>query len=89
MYFQKLLIHSIFLLIFVKAVLCLKKDIFYCEQSSPCVCVSANNDKVDLYGINKVFNVTTNVTLYYQPCPNDELSPNEVAVSIYCYLYYI
>jgi len=87
MYFKQLLIHLIIFIICINAVVCLKKDEFYCEKSSPCTCVSVNNDYIDLSGMNLTLNIMTNVTLNYQPCPSDEISPNVVAVSIWLFLH--
>jgi hypothetical protein len=80
MYFNKLLIHGFFLAICVTTVVCMKKDEYYCQMSSPCVCVSVDNNNIDLAGINISVSVGTNLTLNYQPCPN-ELNQSTVAVS--------
>lgn len=74
--------HSVILIVCITTVVCLKKDEYFCEKSSPCVCVSVNNDNIDLDGVNLNLNIATNISLNYQPCPNDELNPNIVAVSI-------
>lgn len=81
MYFKLLSVNFLILAISLTTVVCLKKDKFYCEMSSPCTCVGANNEKIDLGGINVTMNMTANVTLNYLPCPNDQLSPT-IAVSI-------
>lgn len=81
MYFKHLSVNFLILAIFITTVVCLKKDQFYCEMSSPCVCVSANNEKIDLGGIKVTLNMTDNVTLNYIPCPNDQLN-STAAVSI-------
>jgi len=83
MYYTQPLIHSVILVICVTIVVSLKKDEFYCQKASPCVCMSINNDGIDLNGVNVTLNITNNVTLYYQPCPNND-TPDAVAVSI-CY----
>lgn len=82
MYFTKLLIHTVSLVICISTAVCLKKDTFYCEKSSPCVCVTANNDKIDLNGLNVSLTIATNTTLNYQPCPNSNSSADIVSVSI-------
>lgn len=83
MYFKKLFIHSIVLVICITSIACLKKDEYYCQMSSACTCVNVNNYNIDLNGMNKTMNITTNVTLNYQPCPDDKQNPNLVAVSIH------
>lgn len=80
MYFNKLLIHGFFLALWITSVVCLKKDEYYCQMSSPCVCVSVDNNNIDLTGINMSLSIDTNLILNYQPCP-DELDQNKVAVS--------
>jgi len=82
MYFKQSLVHCAIVVISITAVVCLKKDKFYCEKSSPCVCISVNGDKIDLSGMNLTMNITTNVTLNYQPCPSNQSDLNTVAVSI-------
>lgn len=84
MYSDRFSIRVVFLVVVfcASAAVCLKKDEFYCQMSSPCVCVSANNDRIDLNGVNVSLNVTTNVTLNYRPCPDDSLGPSMFAVSI-------
>lgn len=81
MYFKQLTVNFLILMISLTTVVCLKKDKFYCEISSPCTCVSANNEKIDLGGIKVSMNMTDNVTLNYVPCPNDQLN-STFAVSI-------
>lgn len=80
MYSKQLLVHGFFLVICVTTVVCMKKDEYYCQKASPCVCVSVDNNNIDLAGINISLSIDINSTLYYQPCP-DELSQNTVAVS--------
>lgn len=82
MYFKKLLIHTVVLVICISTVVGLKKDIFYCEKASPCVCVSVNNNNIDLNGLNVSLNIAANITLNYQPCPNSNSSADIVSVSI-------
>lgn len=81
MYFKYFSIHCVFLVMCVSTVVCLKKDRFFCQQSSPCTCISANNDIINLSGINITLNIATNILLNYKPCPNDEPNPNIAAVS--------
>lgn len=81
MYFKQFFVNFFIFAIYLTTVVCLKKDKFYCEMSSPCTCVGANNEKIDLGGINVTINMTTNVTLNYLPCPNDQLN-SKIAVSI-------
>lgn len=81
MYFKPLLVHSIFSAICISSVFCLKKDEYYCEKSSPCICISIQGNNIDLTGVSLTLNLTTDVMLKYQPCPIDETNPN-VAVSI-------
>ncbi|XP_050533874.1 uncharacterized protein LOC126901463 [Daktulosphaira vitifoliae] len=76
------IVYCVIGFLFVMCVFGLKKDKFYCEMASPCICVSANNDKVDLSNITVPLNLTNNVTLIYQPCPDEEQNPNIYAVSI-------
>lgn len=83
MYFKEGFIRCVFMIFFITTVVSLKKDKFYCEMSSPCVCVTANNDKLDLASINNTLSISTNVTLYYQPCPDND-APDLVAVSNIC-----
>lgn len=80
MYSKRSLIHGFFLAICVQTMVCLKKDEYYCQMSSPCVCVSVDNNNIDLAGINISLSIGTNLTLNYQPCP-DELGLKTVAVS--------
>lgn len=81
MYFKPSLVHTIFSAICITTVVCLKKDEYYCEKSSPCICISIQGNSIDLTGVNLTYNITTDAMLTYEPCPINETNPN-VAVSI-------
>ncbi|VVC34879.1 Mannose-6-phosphate receptor binding domain,Autophagy-related protein 27 [Cinara cedri] len=80
MYFKRLLIYSIFLIIYITTVVCLKKDEYYCEKSSPCVCISIQDNNIDLTGVSLTLGLATNVSLNYQPCPVDGTSSNAIQI---------
>jgi hypothetical protein len=72
MHSQQLLTHVLFFVICATAVVCLKKDGFYCQLSPPCTCITINDDRnINLDGINLTLNITNNQTLNYQPCLNN------------------
>jgi len=72
MHSQQLLTHVLFFVICATAVVCLKKDGFYCQLSPPCTCITINDDRnINLDGINLTLNITNDQTLNYQPCLNN------------------
>jgi len=69
MHSEQLLIRVLFFVICATAVVCLKKDGFYCQLSPPCTCITINDDRnINLDGINLTLSITNNQTLNYQPC---------------------
>ncbi|XP_050437197.1 uncharacterized protein LOC126843610 [Adelges cooleyi] len=83
MYFSSPFNRVVWLSCVVVSAMALKnKDKFYCEMASPCVCVSVDNSRVDLGGINISLNLSTDVTLNYKPCPDDVQNPDTTAIKI-------
>lgn len=71
MHSKYLSIHALFFVICATAVVCLKKDGFYCQLSPPCSCISINDRNINLVGVDLMMNITNNQTLNYQPCLNN------------------
>lgn len=63
--------HVLFFVICATAVVCLKKDGFYCQLSPPCSCISINDRNINLDGVDLMMNITNNQTLNYRPCLNN------------------
>lgn len=83
MYFKLLLIYGVVSVIIRTATVAgMKKDKYECQKSSPCTCVSANNINIDLADMKVNLSLATNVTLNYQPCPDNENNSTSATVSI-------
>lgn len=69
---ERFVTHVLFFVICATAVVCLKKDQYFCELSSSCTCMTANdNNNIDLGGVNLTLTIADNQTLNYQPCVSE------------------
>ncbi|XP_022165414.1 uncharacterized protein LOC111030297 [Myzus persicae] len=72
MHSEHLVTHVLLFVICATAVVCLKKDRFFCELSSSCMCITVNdNSNIDLGGLNLTLTIADNQTLNYQPCVSE------------------
>jgi len=70
--------HVLFFVVCATAVVCLKKDQYFCELSSSCTCMTANdNNNIDLGGVNLTLTIADNQTLNYQPCVSEIVVSDE------------